>query len=311
MANMESLPKCFVAYTSTPIARAEVVEETIKTIALNGVVEIKGWKSLFPTGRPIITPIFDEIRACKCFIADLTGLNPNVLFELGYALAHRKRIWILLDTEIEKAKMDFERFQLFTTIGYQRGSNSDVLVKGFFTDQPYADDTSLFNDLLDRAKPPTRPTLLYLKSQVATEASNRLTRRVATHNIASVIDDPAEGPNQPLAWYVNRVDQASAVICHLLSSDHVNWQLNNAKQAFVAGMAYGLGRPLLMLAHEPYRSPLDYKDLLRTHDTFVKAEAHFDDWFAPLVESIRQQQASNEHYKDQAAARSILEKINW
>jgi hypothetical protein len=33
------------------------------------------------------------------------GLNPNVLFELGYALAHRKRIWILLDTEIEKAKM--------------------------------------------------------------------------------------------------------------------------------------------------------------------------------------------------------------
>jgi hypothetical protein len=56
-----------------PISRAEVVEETIKTIALKGVVEIKSWKSLLPTGRPIITRIFDEIRACKCFIADRTA----------------------------------------------------------------------------------------------------------------------------------------------------------------------------------------------------------------------------------------------
>ena len=39
-------------------------------------------------------------------------------FELGYAVAHRKRIWILLDTAIEKAKLDFDRFQLFTTVGY-------------------------------------------------------------------------------------------------------------------------------------------------------------------------------------------------
>jgi len=307
---MASLPQCFVAYPSSPPARAETVERCIETISQSGVVNIKGWKTLFPGGRPIISRIFEEIRACKCFVADLTGLNPNVLFELGYAVAHRKRVWILLDTAIEKSKLDFDRLQLFTTVGYQGSSNSEKIVRGFFEDQPFADETSLFDDLLNRTKNRIRPTMLYLKAQIATEASNRLTRRVTGGAIASIIDDPSEGANQPLSWYINRVDSASAVVCHLLSSDHANWQLGNAKQAFVAGMAQGLGRPLLMLAHSPYSSPLDYRDLLRTHETAVQAETLFDEWFAPLVESVRKQESNAEYYISQGIARTELERIN-
>lgn len=218
---MEALTKCFVAYPSAPAARAETVERAIELISNTGVVEIKGWRSLFAGGRPIITRISEEIRDCQCFIADLTGLNPNVLFELGYAIAHRKRIWLLLDTAIERAKLDFDRFQLFTTIAYQGASNSEKIVEGFFADQPFGDTTNLCDDLLDRSKRAARPTLLYLKAQIATEASNQLARRVGTAEIASVIDDPEESPNQPVGWYVNRVDAASAVVCHLLSSVHL------------------------------------------------------------------------------------------
>ena len=154
---VESLPKCFVAYPSAPVARAETVESVIETISRTGVVDIKGWRSISPGGRPIISRIFEEIRDCKCFIADLTGLNPNVLFELGYAVAHRKRIWLLLDVAIEKAKLEFDRFQLFTTVGYQGASNSEKIVKGFFADQPYADDTNLCDELLDSSEKADTP----------------------------------------------------------------------------------------------------------------------------------------------------------
>jgi len=99
------------------------------------------------------------------------------------------------------------------------------------------------------------------------------------------------------------------VVCHLLSSDHANWEFNNAKQAFVAGLAQGFGRPLLMLAHAPYSPPLDYRDLLRTHDTAAKAETGFDEWFAPLIELFRRQEQTAEAYKDQKAALSTLEQI--
>jgi len=307
---MEQKPLCFVAYPAFPASRAETVEQAIESISRTGVVDIRGWKEIFPNGRPIISRVFEEIGNCTCFIADLTGVNPNVLFELGYAVARRKRIWLLLDTAIEKAKGDFDRFQLFSTVGYEPASNSKQIVERFFTEQPYQNQKLLFDDLLDRGKKPTRPTLLYLKAQVATEASNRLARKVATSAIASVIDDPAEGGNQPLGWYASRVDSASAVVCHLLSTDHVNWQLSNAKQAFVAGMAQGLGTPLLMLAHAPYSPPVDYRDLLRTHETAVQAESLFDEWLAPVMETVRRQESNTEYYKSQQIARTTLERID-
>jgi hypothetical protein len=307
---MGSLPKCFVAYPSAPAGRAETVEKAIELIAQSGVVEVKGWKSLFPGGRPIITRILEEIRDCKCLIADLTELNPNVLFELGYAIAHRKRVWLLLDVAIERAKLDFNRFQLFTTVGYQGAGNSQRLVEGFFQDQPFMDDTNLFDDLIDHGRKRIRPTLVYLKAQVSSESANRLTRKVLTAEIASIIDDPDEIANQPLAWYLNRIDSSSAVVCHLLSSDYSNWQVANAKQAFGAGLAHGLGKPLLMLAHHPYITPLDYRDLLRVHETAAQAELAFDEWFSPLIEVVRKQEKSVEAYQDKLVARSNLEQIN-
>jgi hypothetical protein len=292
------------------VARAETVESAIDLISNSGVVEIAGWKSLFPGGRPIIGRIFEAIRDCNCFIADLTGLNPNVLFELGYAVAHRKRVWILLDVAMEKAKLDFDRLQIFTTVGYHGSSNSQKIVEAFFVGQPFADNTNLCDELIDHTKRPGRLTLLYLKSQVDTEASRRLSRKVAAADIALIVDDPAEGANQPLSWYINRVESASAVICHLLSSSHTEWHLGNAKQAFVAGTAQGMGKPMLMLAEAPYTPPLDYRDLLRVHATAASAETLFDEWFAPLIESIRRQENNAEHYLDQQAARTVLERIN-
>jgi hypothetical protein len=72
------------------------------------------------------------------------------------------------------------------------------------------------------------------------------------------------------------------VSCHFLSTDHKNWELQNAKHALIAGLAHGLGKPLLILAHEPYVPPIDYRDLLRGHHTAASAEAIYGDWLLPL-----------------------------
>lgn len=69
--------------------------------------------------------------------------------------------------------------------------------------------------------------------------------------------------SRSLAWYVQQVTSAFAVVSHLLSTEYQNWELHNAKHALVSGLALGMAKPLLMLAHEPYPSPLDYHDLLR------------------------------------------------
>ena len=111
-------PRCFVAYPSAPADRAETIETAIGEIQSGGAVDIIGWKSVSVAGRSLIDAVCEEIRRCQIFAADVTGLNPNVLFELGYAVAHRRRVWLLLNPNIHRAKADWERFQLLTTVGF-------------------------------------------------------------------------------------------------------------------------------------------------------------------------------------------------
>ncbi|HKV91224.1 MAG TPA: hypothetical protein VJW20_01610 [Candidatus Angelobacter sp.] len=279
-------PGCFVAYPSLPADRAESIEQAIEELRNGGVVDIIGWKHLAVGGRVVVNAICDEIKNRAVFVADVTGLNPNVLFELGYAIARKRRIWLLLNPNIERAKAEFDRFQLLTTIGYVPYSNSRDIVSEFYKAQPYNNlSQNLYDELLLSAGPPsTRNALFYLRCDVNTEASMRLARRVSSGPIKSLIDDPQEIRFQPFAWYVQQVTSAFAVVCHFLSSEYQHWEQHNAKHALIAGLAHGLAKPLLMLAHEPYSSPLDYRDLLRKHQTARQAESLFAEWSLPHVE---------------------------
>jgi len=292
--------RCFVAYPSSPPDRAESIEKAIEEIDGGGVVDISGWKSLSVGGRVMITAICDQIKAIQIFIAAVTALNPNVLFELGYAIAHKKRIWLLLNTHIERANTDFNRFQLLTTIGYAPYSNSHDIVAEFYKQAPYNNiSQTLYEELLVTAGPASiTDALLYLRCDIETDASIRVARRVSSGPIRSVIDDPREVRRQPLSWYVQQVTSAFGVVCHFLSTEYREWELYNAKHALVAGLAHGLAKPLLMLAHEPYTSPLDYHDLLRTHRTAALAESIFADWLLPHIKQYEQRMASLAGYRE-------------
>jgi hypothetical protein len=304
--------RCFVAYPSSPADRAESIEKAIEEINVAGVVEMVGWRSLAVAGRVLISAVCDGIKNCNVFIADATGLNANVLFELGYAIAHRKRVWLLLNSDIARAKQDFDKFELLTTIGYAKYRNSYDIASAFYRDAPYKKlDQVLYDELLRSAGPTSKKdALLYLRCNVNTEASMRLARRVAAGPIRSVIDDPQETHLQPFAWYVQQVTSAFAIVCHFLSNEYQNWELYNAKHALVAGLAHGLAKPLLMLAHEPYESPLDYRDLLRKHRTATEAETAFSDWSLPYIEQYEKRLAQVAEYRTEQRAQRELSDLS-
>jgi hypothetical protein len=102
---------------------------------------------------------------------------------------------------------------------------------------------------------------------------------------------------------------AFAVSCHFLSTDYKNWELQNAKHALIAGLAHGLGKPLLMLAHEPYVPPIDYRDMLRRHDTAASAEAIYNAWLLPLLEAYENRVKDEQQYESEERARGELRNI--
>ncbi len=303
---------CFVAYPSKPLSLSETIEKAIEEIEKGQAVLVHSWKSTAVIGKFIVMAICKAIDERDVFICDLTSLNHNVLFELGYAIAKKKRIWILLDQSLEKSKADYEKFKLLTTVGYSAYSNHREIVEAFYEEEPYADlESTIYRDAIKSViKPREIPTLLYLKSGIETEASINLSRRVYRTKIPVIIDDPSEVRIQTLSWYSQEAYNAFAVIAHFLSPQHSGWGLHNAKNSFVSGLAYGFGKHLLMLAHEPYESPIDYRELLSTHETGAECKRIASAWLDTIECEFSKHTVDAKKYGEELRAHSELQSIS-
>jgi nucleoside 2-deoxyribosyltransferase len=98
------LPTAFFAYPSQPAALPETVRAAVEQINGSKQTYVRTWEEAKISGKPIIHEICKAIEEVDLLIADLTGLNANVLFEVGYAIAKNKRTWSILDTSLGAAE---------------------------------------------------------------------------------------------------------------------------------------------------------------------------------------------------------------
>jgi hypothetical protein len=310
---MSVTKSCFVAYPSKPVNLAYTIEEAIEKINQGQTVLMNSWKASAVGGRFIITAICEAIDNNSLFMCDLTALNHNVLFELGYAIARNKRIWIVRNPAFETSNVDYERFKLLTTVGYDPYQNSNDIQRGFYLHEPYNDlDKTIYRETIESViSRQMSPTLLYIKTNIETEASVKLSHQLfkIKDKIPVVVDDPGEVTTQTLAWYAQEVNRAYAVIVHFLSIDHVGSRFHNAKSAFISGLAYGFGRRLLMLAHEPYISPIDYRDLLKTHDTGARCVSLAQSWLDDVIHYYNQWLSQKREFEEERLAQTELQSI--
>lgn len=308
---MEDKPTGFVAYSSSPPSISETIKIFIDNVNKNKIINLVGWESLKNQGNLIINSIINEIEEADLFICDITTLNHNVLFELGYAIAYKKRIWILLNPNLNNTINNFKKFKLLSTVAYVSYNNSNDLIEQFYSLEPYKDlDNTLFNDIIkDSIYNLQEESLLYLKSKIETESSIKLSRLIDNYDIPRLIDDPIEVPNQTLSWYLQKVYNSHGVISHFLSSDHKGNELHNAKVSFISGIAHGLGKKMLMLAHSPYNSPIDYKDILKTHETASQCVRIAQNWLDETEKEYKEINLSQKEYIKKNKDRTKLQKI--
>jgi hypothetical protein len=311
MSEGSPLPRGFIAFASGNPALAETLETAADTIREAGVAELLTWQRLQVGGRVLLQEICGAITERDLFIADLTVLNPNVLFELGFAIARRKRIWVLLDSSQARARADYDRFQLLSTVGYRELTNSKDIIRRFYEDEPYATpEKTVYRDIFDSPVRSPQARLLYLKSLIETDASIKMSRRVDRARFSVTVDDPTEMRLQPLSWYARNAHTCLGLIAHFLSQNHADALLHNARLALISGMALGFGKPLLMLAHEPYSSPIDYRDLLRTHSTATQCEKLTDEWVKQLEETVSAASTTIGAYQEHLKAQTQLQQVS-
>jgi hypothetical protein len=276
----------FFGYASKPELNRETLRTAGREIAAANVIDVVSWEDLRVSGRLIIKRILAAIDQAAVCAFDVTTLNENVLFELGYAVARAKPIWILLDQTDSNAKAMWRQFELLKAVGYVGWSNADDIKTNFLSLRPDLDKTTLYDDLIESDLGAFMPgSIFYVPAYHNTEPARLIDRRLEHERLRGihlVSADPTESALNSLAWYAAKAYESECTIVHFEAPRRELASLHNPRSALVAGLVRGLDRSLLILAEEDYSPPLDYEDLLSVYGSSRECQLLLDRWLREL-----------------------------
>lgn len=304
----------FFAYGSDITSSGDSIEAAIKILnEADDDIKIISWKNLRVSGAPIISKIISAIDSCDFFCADLTGMNDNVLFELGYAISKNKPIYLINDTSHQESVKKFKELGLLTTIGYYSYTNTPQIVDGFHKMSPYDPiDNKHWSDL-KQTLPDSfdRKAILVLNSQIDTNYNLEIVNSVNHFKLPSIIDDASESIVQPISWYIEQLHSVPAVLVQFSSQARAGYETHNSKCALISGMALGLGLKLQMVAEKPYGVPVDYKDLLKKFSNRNECSSIINDFLVKLQKEIARLLIKPKDKKQERRGRTELQNINF
>ena len=145
--------RVFYAYPNYPPSIGETTSSALSKLNENSDIKRNSirftkWADNPVSGSRLIKNILGKVDRSQIFSCDLTYPNPNVSFELGYAIARFKRIFTTLNPGIANAAKDYKRFYFSSlNMGYAEYDNHEDLADRFLSERPWQ---SLDQTLLDR-----------------------------------------------------------------------------------------------------------------------------------------------------------------
>jgi hypothetical protein len=274
--------RVFVAFSSQPPNLADAVRTASNRIGKLSGIHLTTWEDLRIGGQLLLQTIESAIRESAVTVADLTQLNENVLFEIGLAIGANKIIWPIRDSSDTSRRSEWNTLGLLDTVGQTRFTNSEQIFAGYLSERPDVYGTPFFETSLQPQLTGGRaPAMFYFAEAHQTDAGRQVLSYLggkADDDLPLVVADPREASVQTLSWFAQHLYAAEAVVVHLASLRREGAVAHNARASFIAGMARGMGRPVLMLAEEDYQSALDYRDLLFRYPTAAECRTRVTYW---------------------------------
>lgn len=255
----------FFAYPSQDKTQSEIIEEAIKIVNKQSDIFIKSWQNLKGKNSRIITNILDEMSKNDFLIADISNLNQNVIFELGYAFGKRKNILLFTqgysNANREKDLNDLPIISQFNILSFENKEELSTLIIEnnpiSLNSSPEIDTYGIDNKNLSESYG------LCLKGNTNHEfAINALTTFKSCFN-QTLVDDWSEDGSQTLTWYVRSVQRSKGICAFFVPDKWDNSRQVNSRFAFVCGMALALKKQVLMIGLSNYSTPFDYRELLK------------------------------------------------
>jgi Cdc6-like AAA superfamily ATPase len=238
--------------------------------------KITTWEDLDNSGNIIWARISEAIKTCDVFACDMTHLNHNVLFELGYAIACKRNLRIFIDTTVSGATEAYESLYILKTIGYEKYSSAKEIKNKF--QQHNSGKPLLIDDIIpDIENEKISSDIFLVNSKIKTQAAIDIETLLKLHkDWRCILNDENEIPYQTFQWYLRTIAQSTIIILHMTGKDRIDFTKTNAEYSLYAGIACGLNKNVLLLAPSPYKAPIDYSDILITYETTDDCQDKFE-----------------------------------
>ncbi len=258
----------FVAFPSEPGTLAATIQAAVDQLNRSKPNhKWLSWKELQVAGQIIFCEICRAIRAANAVVADVSTLNFNVLFELGYGFGLRKPLLLLRDTTYSRDSQQLDELGFLDTLGYEAYTNSAEIQNILLT--------KTVRPLELRVPEPgrTEKPLYVVFPPIRPEGVLRLQSALARSAFDFRQFDPAETPRLTLSEIERQVSSSQGVILPLLDPSRGPAQVHNARAAFVAGVALAKQKHVLMLQEGRARQPIDYRDIIQAYDTPLQVQS--------------------------------------
>lgn len=248
----------FFAYPAVPVQLGETIERALTQLkAMKDCLAVTAWTALDIAGHFISDEVGIKVDETGFFVADITFLNFNVIYELGYAIGLGKRVYTVRNRSFQEVYPSAKDVGLFDNLGYREYTNSDELrglLKGFTSENPLDISVGL------NSKAP----VYLLETKHKTDWISRVVSRVKKARYIFRNFDPNESPRLSAYEAINQVAQSYGVLVPLLSESQEGAAIHNLRAGFVAGLAAGLKRPLCIIQQGDGPIPLDVRDIAET-----------------------------------------------
>lgn len=257
------------------------------------------WKDFAVPGQTVFCEICKNTRSSGFVAADVTTLNFNVLFEIGFALGLGQPVVPIRDTSYMLHKAEFEGLGLLDTIGYIDFRNAPQLAEEIMDREP-------FRPIPAPSASPNRQQPLYVvKGPLDTDGQIRLMSLLKKSSLRYRTFDVVETPRLSLHEARKQVATSYGVIAHLVDPNREGATVHNARCALIAGIATASQKVVLLLQEGAVRQPIDYRDVVTSYTDPERLERVVEPFIRGVIQAL--QDSATAGFK---APEGLLEKIN-
>lgn len=194
------------------------------------------------------------MASSRFLIADVTVTNPNVYYEIGFAIGRGIPILPTVNRSHAQAVRRVQSEGYFDNIKFETYENLEELAEVIarYNGAPLLD---VYSRDLNASQP-----VFVLDSISKTDFRNSVFNTIKNAGVFFRTFDPVETPRFSTVKIISEATSSAGAVIPFLASHIEDAERHNLRGSFLAGLMHGLSRPALLIQYADGPIPLDYRE---------------------------------------------------